>query len=509
MGQTQTLELLLEAGRLLSSKLDLAELLQSVIQLSAKVVDAETASLLLHDPRNNELYFDVALGLGEAASKVRLKMGQGIAGSVAKTLQPAVINDVAADARWSPAVDAASGFKTRSILAVPMRVKGQLIGVVEAINKRGGGFTEEDARTLEGFASQAAAAIENARLFASLKEERFKLRTVFMGMSDGAMLAGPDGFVLLTNDAARRLLGIGDAPATTVREALKDLALQPPLDRLIGGDKISVPFTARREKPKPLVLTGSATRTDLGWIIVFRDDTENAVKEQLKRSFLSLISHKLKTPLASVTGYADILQNEFRKSPPGNPVVTKACNSISTQGAKLADLVDKLLRYTTLDNPESTLVRKPCAVDALIDETIVGMKEWLDAHGAEVARAPGPALTVVGDAVQLREVVKNLVENAVKFDDKPKRRVAVAVEAAGAHAVVSVTDQGPGIPPEDQEKVFSRFHQIETYFTGQVDGWGLGLPYVKKVVEGHGGAVEIHSKLGQGTTVRVRLPLQK
>src|SRR4051812_19836247 len=117
MAQTQeALETLLEVGRLLSSKLDLPELLQTVLELAARVVDAESASLLLVDEKTGELYFDVALGLSEAASKVRLRPGQGIAGSVAKTLKPEIINDAPKDPRWSPAMDDMTGFKTRSIL---------------------------------------------------------------------------------------------------------------------------------------------------------------------------------------------------------------------------------------------------------------------------------------------------------------------------------------------------------------------------------------------------------
>src|ERR1700758_5280938 len=164
-GDAQRLELLLEVARLLSSKLELSELLTTVLELSSRVVDAETASLLLLDEAAQELYFDVALGLGEGASKVRLKLGQGVAGSVAQNRKPETINDVRQDPRWSPQMDAQSGFVTRSILAVPILRKGRLIGVIEAINKRGGPFVEDDVAAFEAFASQAGVAIENARLF--------------------------------------------------------------------------------------------------------------------------------------------------------------------------------------------------------------------------------------------------------------------------------------------------------------------------------------------------------
>ena len=507
MAQTQeALEHLLEVGRLLSSKLDLSELLQSVLELASRVVDAESASLLLLDEKTQELYFEEALGLGEQAAKVRLKLGQGIAGTVAKTLKPEIIADAKADPRWSPHMDATTGFITRSLLAVPVRVKGKLIGVVEAINKRGGAFDEADLRTFEGFAAQAAVAIENARLFSSLKEERFKLGTIFSEMSDAALLADPQGAILLANPTARALLGLAEAPGT-LDEALGSMLVMPPLRLIVGGKESPTDFEAMRDKPTRLMLAGRATRIEVGWLLVFRDVTEAWQKEKLKRSFLSLISHKLKTPLSSVTGYAELLCEEFRERPPQSEVALKAADNVRLQGRKLADLVDKLLRYATLENADASPALAPCPLDGVVEEAARGMKEWLADHGASVLHegAPQPVM-VMADRAQLVEVVKNLLENAVKFDPKPRKQVAVWAEKLGSEAVLRVKDSGPGIPPEEQDRMFTRFHQIETYFTGQIDGWGLGLAYCKKIVEGHKGRIELRSKLGEGTTVTVRLP---
>src|SRR5208282_3244130 len=109
----ESLQMLLEACMLLSSKLDLPDLLKAILSLASRVVKAETASLLLLDPATRELYFDVALGLDPEVSKMRLKIGQGIAGSVAQNVKPIVINDVHSDIKWSSAVDKLSGFQTR------------------------------------------------------------------------------------------------------------------------------------------------------------------------------------------------------------------------------------------------------------------------------------------------------------------------------------------------------------------------------------------------------------
>jgi signal transduction histidine kinase len=505
--EAQRLELLLEVGRLLSSKIELPELLTTVLELASRVVDAETASLLLLDEKTGELYFDVALGLGEDISKIRLKPGQGIAGAVAKTRKPDIINDVRRDSRWSPKMDEQSGFVTRSILAVPILLKGRLLGVVEAINKRGGPFVPEDVESFEAFASQTGVAIENARLFASLRDEKFKLSTVFAQMHDGAVLTDAAGRAILVNDAARRLLG---GELSELGSALKKMTVDPPLPELLSLNCDFADFTASRAEPTLLVLRGRVTKAPLadgeGRLFVFSDDTEDSRQERLKRSFLSLISHKLKTPLASVIGFSDILISEMTETT--DPMTRKALQTINEQGAKVGELVDKLIRYTTLESPEASIAVSDVSVDEAVAEAVKSLQEKLEAKKARVEFTP-TGLVLPVDRGMFVEVVKNLVENAFKFDPNPAPVIAVRVKTESDWAALSVTDLGPGIPPEAQRAVFSRFHQVEKDFTGQQEGMGLGLPFVKKVAELHGGTATLSSMLGSGTTVTVTWPRRR
>jgi len=503
----QTLELLLEVGRLLSSKLELSDLLTSVLELSTRVVDAESASLLLLDEKTQELYFDVALGLGPEASKVRLPLGMGIAGSVAKSRKPEIINAVRQDPRWSPAMDAHTGFVTRSILAVPMLIKGHLVGVLEAINKTGGDFSQDDLRAFEAFASQAAVAIENARLFSSLKDERFKLATIFAQMTDGAALIDPSGKVLLSNEAASRLLG---TELKDLASGLKEMTVTPSLKELLSGEAEVVDFAVVRKEPTMLVLEGRVTRAPLGdsegRLFVFRDRTESFRQEKLKRTFLSLISHKLRTPLAAVTGFADILVDDL--TPDSDPMMAKAIRTIRAQGGKVSELVDKLLSYTTIESPDVMITLEPFPLDEAVREALEALKEKLDERGAKVD-APASALFIVGDKRLIIESLKNLIDNAIKFNPKAGPAAVVRAQAEGDWAAVTVADTGPGVPPEDLDKVFSRFHQVEKDFTGQTDGMGLGLAFVRKVAELHGGGAVLRSTLGTGSTVTLTLPRKR
>ncbi|MBI4347450.1 MAG: GAF domain-containing protein [Elusimicrobia bacterium] len=511
----ESLELLLEVSLLLSSKLDVSELLETIMQLSSRVVNAETASLLLVDPKTNELYFDVALGLAPELTKIRLPMGKGIAGACALEGKTLVINDVASDPRWSSTMDKQSGFKTRSILAAPMKFAGRTIGVVEAINHIGGGFSPEDIRIFEAFASQAAVAVENARLFASVQEEKTRLDTVFTQMTDGALLTDEAGRVTLANGAAVRHLGGRLEAGAELEVVFEGLDFNPPVRELLTSPEVHASFEAVRELPKPLVVAGTAsivrferigrTPPSMGRLFIFRDVTAQRHEDALKRSFLSLISHKLKTPLASITGYSQLLMDDLSANT-APQMMERSVRAILTQGNKLASLVEKLLNFTTLEDLKERDVERGCVpVDGVLADATEALKGWMDEKKAALTVNSAPGLSVSGDRLLLRDVFKNLIENGVKFSETG-RPVEVWAEAVGPEVAVHVRDQGPGIPPEEQAKVFDKFYQIEASFTGQVDGWGLGLPFVKKVVETHGGRVRLESSLGKGTTVTLFLP---
>lgn len=509
----KSLQILLEACLLLSSKLDLPELLKAILSLASRIVEAEAASLLLLDPAAQELYFDVALGLDPEVSKIRLKIGQGIAGTVALEGKPVIIADARRDPRWNPAVDRRSGFVTRSILAAPMTIKGRLIGVVEAINRLGGPFSDADRRIFEAFCSQAAVAIENARLFASLNEEKAKLDAAFSQMRDGVVLAGEEGRILLANPAANRLLGLGDAPAGSLSDALRAVKLHPPLERLAAPSPEPLAFEIVRDKPKKLVLAGAASSfkfeavgsrpASVGRFLVFRDVTEERQEELLKRSFLSLVSHKLKTPLASITGFSEVLLSESDLP----PMTRKPIETICSQGKKLTELVEKLLAFTTLEGLDpQQLQQKPFDLGVAVSDALSGLGSWLAGQKAQVVVELAPGSTVFGDFSLIRGALKHLIENGVKFNPKPEKKLRVCSAIQDGFVVVRVEDDGPGIPPEDLERVLSKFHQVESSFTGQVEGAGLGLPFVKKVAEFHGGRLWLESKLSQGTAAAFTLP---
>ena len=166
---------LVEVTALVTSSLDPAQIRRRAVEAAVRLVDAERASLLLTEKRGGRLYFEVALGDGtEALSRARLVPGQGIAGSVLASCTPEIVADVASDPRQLAGADAATGYVTRSMLAVPLTCRGEVLGVLEIINKREGAFTARDLELAAALAGQVAIAVQNARLFGRLRSAYFE-----------------------------------------------------------------------------------------------------------------------------------------------------------------------------------------------------------------------------------------------------------------------------------------------------------------------------------------------
>jgi signal transduction histidine kinase/GAF domain-containing protein len=255
--RVKELAFLNEASRTMTSSLDLEQILTTVMEETALVLKTEAGSVLLLDEESSELVFQAAVGpLSEKMKGLRFPLGHGIAGWVAREGEPLLVPDVKEDPRFYSGIDRSTGFVTRSVLAVPLKVKGKVIGVIEALNRTEGNFGQADVELLSSMARSAAIAIENARLYEAIEEysrtlekkvalrtrnlaeEKSKLDAILHNIADGLLVVDTEDRLILANPVAARVLGFkleeaighridGEVLAPLLRDFISDLIHQP------------------------------------------------------------------------------------------------------------------------------------------------------------------------------------------------------------------------------------------------------------------------------------------
>ncbi|MDD5303574.1 MAG: ATP-binding protein [Elusimicrobia bacterium] len=345
--------------------------------------------------------------------------------------------------------------------------------------------------------------VANSLLFRGLQEEKEKLANIFNDTREGLVLTDPQGRILLMNPSARALLGRQGKPAGTLAEATSpDYKAKPALEAILAGGARITPFELQRSEPKLLILSGVADRLGdenihAGFLLIFHDATLEKRGESLSRNFLSIVSHKLRTPLAIALGNLEILRGDDKNFTADQ---RKMLSKIQGEDEKLARLVEKLITFTAVQSPENIVLdRAETSLADVVDAALRGLELGPSVTVSWDAKAAAALPKASVDAFLLKEAVANLVENAVKFNPAAKKLVEVSVTRTDGFLKVEVKDDGPGIPGEEQPKLFRKFYQIDADFTGQIPGFGLGLAFVKSVAEAHGGAAGLRSEPGKGS----------
>jgi GAF domain-containing protein/anti-sigma regulatory factor (Ser/Thr protein kinase) len=230
---------------------------------------------------------------------------------------------------------------------------------------------------------------------------------------------------------------------------------------------------------------------------------ELEIASQHKSQFVANMSHELRTPLAAILGYAELMHEGFYE--PQGPKSLDALTRIRSNGKHLLGLINTVLDIAKIESGQFTLNMAEYAVESVV-ETVRSATESL-AQNKKLAlktEVAGSLPIGLGDEQRLTQVLLNLVGNAIKFTDVGV--VRVTAKAVNGHFAISVADTGPGIPAQEQTRIFDEFHQVDASLTKAKGGTGLGLAIAKQIVEMHGGRIWVESTLGKGSTFQMELP---
>lgn len=470
--RVKRLELLERISKAISSTLDLQKLLEKVMDITKTVMGAEACSVLLLDEGSRELIFKVALGeKGDEVREFRIKSGQGIAGWVLEHGTPLLISDVRTDGRFYKAVDDKTGFETRTILAVPLFVKDKIVGVIEVINKAlGASFDEGDMETLTTMAGQIAVAIDNARMAEDLKLSKDQIEIYSQNLEEMVLKRTAE-----LEKANREL-------KATQAQLLQTEKLSS-LGQLAAG--------IAHEINNPIGFINSNLRTmgeyveDLLTLTKSYEAMLNVIKKKDYAS-ISAISHDVEKMKEEMR--FDFIIDDFRK------LIEQ-----SRDGAyRVYKIVRDLRGFARADDAE----RKFIDINSSLDSTLNIVWNELK-YKAEVVKEYGDVPEVECLPVQLNQVFMNLFMNAGQ-SIKERGTIKIKTYSEGEQVYVEISDTGSGIPEDIVPKIFDPF--FTTKEPGK--GTGLGLSIVYNIIKKHNGDIQVKSKVGEGTTFTIILPLK-
>ncbi len=357
-------------------------------------------------------------------------------------------------------------------------------------------------RSRRGELAQADRSIRAAR--ASLEEgreeatEARRVQELTLGsMREGVLLVDGEGRTVFANGAlVEHLGGRPDSLGHVYPPAIRQAAERATTSRAVTSTEIE-----RGTPPRWLRVTATPAGEDGSTLMVVTDITESRRVEAIRRDFVANASHELKTPAASIQAAAETLAHAAEEDPDAVP---RFAAQLERDAVRLSRIVADLLDLSRLES--GGILDDRVRLDALVREE--GQRFEATAQDAKLSLeidAP-PAPPVVGSARDLSLLIRNLVDNAIRYTP-PDGRVRITVATEDRSVILEVEDSGLGIPSRELPRIFERFYRVDRARSRETGGTGLGLAIVKHVAENHGGTVDVRSELGRGSTFVVRLPM--
>ena len=338
------------------------------------------------------------------------------------------------------------------------------------------------------------------------------LNVVMNQMQNGIIAVDENLKVILVTPVAKKLLGIVGTPeGKFVCDASKDVRLDGVFNEAMRQGGVYTNEVAARTAVgrghRPLRLYVSPMRNDgrvVGALAMVEDITEIRRLEQVRTDFAANVSHELKTPLTSIRGFVETLENGAIDNP---PMAHKFLKIIMLETERLTRLINDILSISKLESGQDEV-----SIERLrLDKMAYDVADMLSIHAGEKevtinCHLNKEPVMIMGNSDRIEQMLINLIENGIKYN-KPGGSVTVQVFSNGLEANVAISDTGIGIAEENLPRLFERFYRVDKGRSRQMGGTGLGLAIVKHIVRSMNGEIEVHSKLGEGTEFLITLPL--
>jgi two-component system phosphate regulon sensor histidine kinase PhoR len=352
---------------------------------------------------------------------------------------------------------------------------------------------------------------ERSRHQNAMEAERKRTAAVFERMIDGIIILDDNEHIQLANRAAATLFDMSDAMVgRTILEAtrrhevaavVRQLEIEPEV--LEHELRIERRGESRLMQINALAMTNPDGIRD-GTLLVFRDLTRLRKLESVRQDFVANVSHELRTPLSLIKSAAETLIDGAKNNP---PIADRFLDIIDQNTNRLTLLIDDLLLLARLDSGRLDLQVQPVILRAAVEDALSDCALLARAKDVALYNEVPEHVAIEADPDRLRQVLTNLIDNAIKYG-RQQGHVTISMRFIGAaHVEIGVRDDGPGISLEAQARVFERFYRVDKARAREHGGTGLGLAIVKNIIEAHGGNVRVESVHGQGTTFYFTLPV--
>jgi PAS domain S-box-containing protein len=484
-------------------------LFQTLAEQAETVVPHDYLAVCLEDAeQQGYLVHSLSPLPGQSLGGRVFSKGEGLPGRAMRTGRAHLVGDLAAITDGAPDLDgvlAQAGL--HAALVVPVRRGIQVLGAL-LFARAATPYTVDDLEVATLVAAGVSGALETCRAYQALADERGTLAAVLTSTADAVVMVGQDGLVLLANPAARAMLGV--APEALTGRPFREAVEHEPLRRLLESGRTGVaelPLPDGRTAQASLVFVSTEYGEPVGLAAIMRDITLLKNLEQMKNDFVNTVSHDLKSPIMAIAMTAELLAKGV-PAPGGEQTYLDRCARIQRSAKQMTELVTDLL---DLGKIEAGLegAGEPVDFAPLVEETVKALTAQAETKRILIEVRAQPA-GVIGVGPRLRQVLMNLIGNAVKYSPEGGR-VTVTVDAPatgeGGMVRIQVTDDGIGIPARDLPHVFDKFYRVASAATSGISGTGLGLAIAKSIVEAHAGRIGVDSMEGAGSTFWVELPV--